>query len=122
MGVIEEMERPLRWYGVRMVFRALQREENVFEERVTIWKAASFAEAIEQAEVEAADYADPEVGIWEYTGLAQAFETYIPDRAPEPGDEVFSLLRTSELDTEEYLDRFFDTGGERQQRWGSEAD
>ncbi|MFC0019029.1 hypothetical protein AAFN60_04080 [Roseibacillus persicicus] len=37
------------------------------------------------------------------------------DSGPIPqGCEIFSLLRESDLEPEEYLDRFFDTGEERQ--------
>ena len=60
------------------------------------------------AESEAADYA---AGDCEYLGLAQAFEL---DREPGQGAEVFSLMRDSPLDPEDYLDRHFDTGQERQ--------
>jgi hypothetical protein len=33
---------------------------------------------------------------------------------------VFALVRDSSLDTDEYLDRFFDTGQERQGRWAED--
>jgi hypothetical protein len=51
----------------------------------------------------------------EYTGLAQAYLLF-----DEVGDgaEVFSLLRTSNLDPDAYLDRYFDTGHERQRDFG----
>jgi len=35
---------------------------------------------------------------------------------PSSGAEVFSLVRDSELGTDEYLDSFFDTGTERSPR------
>jgi pentatricopeptide repeat protein len=35
---------------------------------------------------------------------------------PEHAAEVFSLMRDSDLATDAYLDRFFDTGDERQGR------
>ena len=38
----------LSWYGVRCVFR--HRPLEVYEERVTLWTAGSFDEAISQAE------------------------------------------------------------------------
>lgn len=50
----------------------------------------------------------------EYVGLAQAFHMF---DSPVSGREVFSLMQDSELPPEEYIDRFFDTGRERQQHW-----
>jgi hypothetical protein len=108
----------LDWYGVRLVFRVLNSADPLYEERITIWRAASFDHAISLAEVEAADYAAPDLGLFEYVGLAQAFKTFIPNESPQSGDEVFSLMRGSELDAGEYLNRFFDTGTERPARLG----
>jgi hypothetical protein len=53
----------------------------------------------------------------EYTGLAQAY--WLVDE-PTNGTEVFALVRESALETDDYLDRFFDTGNERQGRWAEE--
>lgn len=108
-----------QWYAVRCVFRHRFLEELesaeaiVYEERVTLWRAISLDHAIELAEQEAASYAAVMDAGDEYLGLAQAYEL-----ADEPGhgSEVFSLLRESDLDREAYLDTFFDTGTERQQR------
>ena len=104
------------WFGVRWVFRMLVDGEptNTYEERVTVWRADSFEQAIELAEREAATHADTEAGISEYLGIAQAFRTSISASTIEPGDEVFSLMRDSELEPPQYIDRFFDTGSERQ--------
>jgi hypothetical protein len=84
----------------------------VFEERITLWLADSFDHAIERAEVEAREYAatitqSPDT----YLGLAQAYRLV---DAPGDGAEVFSLLRESKRKPRAYLDRFFDTGKERQ--------
>ena len=83
-----------------------------FEERVTLWHAESFDEAIAMAENEAADYAENVGG--KYLGLAQAY--HLAENFPTSGVEVFSLMRESDLDPEDYLSCFFDTGTERQQR------
>lgn len=105
------------WFGVRCLFRltGFARTEggdpHVYEERVTLWQAASLDEAIALAETEAADYADAASGN-EYLGLAQA--NALLDE-PIHGAEVFSLLRESPLRPDAYLDAFFDTGTERQQ-------
>jgi hypothetical protein len=38
----------------------------------------------------------------------------LADVPPRNGKEVFSLIRYSALDSAAYIDRFFDTGRERQ--------
>jgi hypothetical protein len=70
--------------------------------------------AIERAESEAREYAtsitdSPDT----YLSLAQAYRQ--PD-VPGDGAEVFSLVRVSKLKPTAYIDRFFDTGKEREQQ------
>lgn len=106
------MELALDWFAVRCVFAvptASEGEDMTYEERVTLWRASGFDTAIVMAETEARDYADDVEAA--YLGLAQAYRLAEP---PGHGTEVFSLMRDSELDTEDYLDAFFDTGEERQ--------
>ncbi len=103
------------WYAVRCVL-ATEREDVAsdeprlrYEERITLWRADSFASAIELAEAEADEYgADTES---RRLDISQAFELFEP---PGHGAEVFSLMRDSDLPASEYLDAFFDTGTERQ--------
>ena len=101
-----------KWFGVRCLF---WHDGDSYEERITVWWAASFGEAIEQAEEEANEYCE---GLHcEYVGLAQAYgpaTTRDIETAVEitPGTEVFSLFRLSDLQPREYLDRFFTTGDE----------
>lgn len=108
----EEQPGSPRWYAVRCVFRTHDDATQMYEERVTLWRADDVDEAIAAAEEEAADHAETVAS--EYLGLAQAY--WLPD-PPDHGTEVFSLYRESDLKPPEYLDRFFDTGGERQQHW-----
>jgi hypothetical protein len=82
----------------------------LYEERVTLWRATSLDEAIALAEREAAEYASNVDA--EYTGFAQAYHT---DDEPGHGAELFSLMRSSDLPPQAYLDRFFEDGNERQQ-------
>ena len=96
------------WFGVRCLFRG---SDGLYEERVTLWEAVSLDEAIELAEQEAAEYSAAVGGV--YLNLAQAFAMADP---PGSGIEAFSLLRESELEPKQYLDHFFDTGAERQER------
>ncbi|MCW2586521.1 MAG: hypothetical protein JWN55_2037 [Frankiales bacterium] len=105
----------LHWYAVRCVFRSAWAEsdhvpdEQLYEERITLWQARSLEDAIALAEAEAEDYAGDED---EYLDMAQAYQ--LP-AAPGQGTEVFSLMRTSVMEPDAYLDTFFDTGAERQQ-------
>jgi hypothetical protein len=103
------------WYAVRCVFR-LGRPEGAggkaYEERITLWRADSFEHAIERAEAEAVEYASTGVGAsGRYLRLAQAYLLY---DVPGDGAEIFSLIRESKRKPRAYLDRFFDTGAERQ--------
>jgi hypothetical protein len=105
------------WYAVRCIFRSawaessegLPADEHLYEERITLWKAETADDAIALAEQEAEDYADEED---EYLELAQAFKLF---DEPGNGAEIFSLMRSSHLGPDAYLDAFFDTGDERAQ-------
>jgi hypothetical protein len=100
------------WYAVRCVIRgwAGDPDGRGYEERITLWRAVSFDEAIRRAEAEAQEYARDVGGV--YVGLAQAFHLF--ENAVGDGAEVFSLIRDSELEPDDYLTRFFDTGDETQ--------
>lgn len=97
----------MKWFSVRCVFR----DDTTYEERITLWEADDFDDAIARAEADASDYAE-NVGV-EYLGLAQAY--CLPDE-PTDGAEVFSLMRDSDLPSSEYLNAFFDSGSESQRR------
>lgn len=108
------------WYAVRCLFRVAwgdhvtgtaQEGVAAYEERITLWQAKTHEEAIVLAEQEADEYAAAGHGMDAYLGLAQAFQLF---DEPGHGAEVFSLIRESRLDSETYLDTFFDTGDERQ--------
>jgi hypothetical protein len=101
-----------QWFTVRCLFGAARDKGFVYEERMTLWFADSFDNAISFAEKEAAVYA--KANKLEYLDLAQV--CLLPGH-PTSGAEVFSLVRDSELGTDEYLDSFFDTGTERQSSW-----
>lgn len=107
----EPSTEPSGWTAVRCIFRSTTAADGaqIYEERVTIWHEADVDRAIEAAEREADTYAaDIDA---EFVGLAQA---YILTDQPGHGAEVFSLMRDSDLDPDAYVDRFFDTGTERQ--------
>jgi hypothetical protein len=105
------------WFGVRCLFG--HKDGGLYEERVTIWPARSMESAIELAEREAEEYAAPLSR--DYLGLAQAYGPVtganVEDAAlpsASAGTEVFSLMRASDLEPDEYIKRFFATGTEHQ--------
>lgn len=87
-------------------------KKHLYEERITVWIATDIDESIEAAEEEALRYAENICAT--YLELAQAF--YCFTVLKDSGIEVYSLLRESDLEPSEYLDAFFDTGHERQQK------
>lgn len=97
------------WAAVRCVFRSDLAGGQVYEERVTLWCTGEVDEALKLAEAEAMSYASQSGG--SYVGLAQV---YLLSDPVDHGAEVFSLMRTSSLAPGAYLDRYFDTGAERQ--------
>ena len=108
----------LSWFGVRCVFEWKGQtgvRKRLYEERVLLWRAVDFDDAITKAEVEAVEYvagreaADP--GPSRYLAFAQAYQLSEWDE-PGNGIEVFSMLRGSDLEPGKYLTRFFDTGDE----------
>lgn len=104
------------WYAVRCVFGHPTDEGSegtTYEERITLWRATSAAEAIARAEVEAQEYVTAVGdGSSAYLGLAQAYQL---DDDPDDRAEVFSLMRDSELEPQEYLETFFIAGSEREE-------
>ncbi|WP_225991535.1 DUF4288 domain-containing protein [Actinomadura montaniterrae] len=107
MSELPEGQQVPAWFGVRCFFKVAA---NSYEERITIWRADSHDDAIALAEADAHEYAETLDGV-AYLDLAQS---YLIGDAPEQGSEVFSLIRDSDLDEDEYLDTFFNTGTERQ--------
>jgi hypothetical protein len=93
------------WFAVRNVFR----RGDSYEERITLWKAPTFEEAEHRAQIEIEEYA--ETVEMELLHFAQVYRLA---EYPQDGAEVFSLIRRSELESEEYLSTFFDTGTEHQ--------
>jgi hypothetical protein len=100
------------WFAVRCFFLHGPLEDDVrtYEERVTLWRAASAEEAFDRAEAEAAEHA----GMLTEVAALATMQCY--ELADDPGDgaEVFSLMRDSPLDPGRYITRHFSTGDERQ--------
>ena len=101
---------PIRaWYGVRCVF--LHSPHRYYEERVVVFRAGNFEEALHLAEVDAIEYCEM-LGDCKFLGLMQAFKSS-SEKLTE-GSEVFSLIRSSKLRPKKYLSRYFDSGAEIQ--------
>ncbi len=82
--------------------------DDEFEERLTLWAADGFSDALDRGEEEARRYAtsvESEVIFVHVCPLGSGF-------APEDGVEVFSLMRRSSRSSSEYLDLLIDTGSE----------
>lgn len=98
-------------YSVRCIFRwesrPDQKAKHLYEERITLWQAKNLDHAIELAEQDAELYASENM---EFLGYSQAYALFEP--VSGNGIEVFSLLRESNLEPEEYIDTHFDTGTE----------
>lgn len=99
------------WYGVRCLFWWSGWAGRPFEERITLWQAASAGHATELAEQEAREYCVPDSGI-EYLGFPQVYGCGAGGSARE-GMVAFSLLRDSDLAPDGYIAAFFNTGRER---------
>ena len=84
--------------------------ESAYEERITLWQAGSFDEALGKAAAEAQEYAEFAGGTY-LPDFAQGY--HLADAPPRDGAEVFSLVRDSALPPTEYAEHFFDTGRER---------
>ncbi|MEU5883245.1 hypothetical protein [Spirillospora sp. NPDC047279] len=104
-GIVAESD---SWFAVRCIIK--DDNAGTYEERITIWRAASFDEAVILAEREIDEYTSSLDGVF-YVGLAQAFRM---EGVPDQGSEVFSLIRESDLEPNEYLSSYFSTGSEKQ--------
>jgi len=101
------------WYGAKTIFsvnqNAVKGAMNLYEERIVLVKAASFDEAILEAEKEAQYYAGKnDMKYLEYVNVFKLEDERIKNKI-----EVFSLMRDSKLSPKEYIDKYFDTGKER---------
>jgi hypothetical protein len=106
------------WYAARAVFihdgvRPRRRRKRVYEERIVLIRAATEADAIRQAEVEAAEYAKAHDGV-SYAGFLETFRLF--GSRLGSGSEVFSLMRSSNLTPSRYVSRYLDDGAEHRRK------
>lgn len=97
----------LRWYAVQALLKWEGR--GVFEERITIWHAASAESAERQARRESHRYG---VTNRHPTLVAIMAVDEIGPARPNHGDLIFTFVRPSTAAPDEYLDTFFDAGPE----------
>jgi hypothetical protein len=101
------------WYAAKTVYKKWYVLDGVaqtcFEERVVLFRAASFKDAIAKAEAEAKRYAaSSERSVYlGFMDIYWLFEETVGDTT-----EVFSLMRDSDLSEEEYLARYYGDGDE----------
>jgi hypothetical protein len=103
----------MEWFGARTLYLHENRkagDSNLYEERIVMIKANDFDEAIAKAESEAKEYVsdESEIKFLGFVSVFNLFEKHITDKT-----EVYSLMRGSKLNSDDYITAFFDTGTER---------
>jgi hypothetical protein len=92
------------WYSVRSVFRSDTTEDGeprrAFEERVVLFRATSFEEALAKGEAEARGYASD---ILRGVMLDHVVACHIHDDDLSEGDEVWSCVRDLDTSDEQFL-------------------
>jgi hypothetical protein len=97
------------WYSVRSIFRSDTTEDGkprrAFEERVVLFRAESFDEALAKGEAEAKQYASD----WPHPKILNRIVAFhIHDEDLREGDEVWSCIRDLDISDEEFHRRIFD--------------
>ena len=107
------------WFGVKTFYRtpipSTESEAGEcwrYEERVVLFRAKDFDDALLMAEKEAEGYAT-DLGDTEYLGYANAFALF--EQRLRSGTEVYSLMRDSKLSAKAYFRRHCITGSEHTQ-------
>lgn len=99
------------WYSCKCIFVSTRDDTTcdfTYEERITLWSAVDADSAIKLAEDEAVTYSKENQT--KYTGFCTSFQLF---DQPIDGKEIYSIIRNSDFDTEQYLDEHYDTGEER---------
>ena len=98
------------WYSVKGLFRWYMKKDGStdrMEERVVLFEACSFDEALDLAETEAQSYCEPDetanfaiepVGWW---------EAYQIGENPASGVEIFSRLARTRLESKAFVRRYY---------------
>lgn len=97
---------PTKWFTVQSFFRIdegsiLPERGQMYEERLTTWRAVNAEEATHRAEAEADQYA--KVNGYKRLDYLVAYELF---DSPGVGSEVWSYMRESSLDPTSFLQRY----------------
>lgn len=99
------------WYGVKGLFRWYFKESGEtasIEERVVLFKADSFDDAIAKAEAEAVDYCvDDASANYKIESMEWWNAFVIGNEMLDSGTEVFSRLVDSSLSSSSFLKRYY---------------
>lgn len=95
------------WYTAKCIFRHHNQVKisAIYEERIVLFKATSFEEARDLADVEAEDYvssSDRGVSCTDYMNVFHLFDNRV-----KSGMEIYSLMRTSDLSEDDFLKHYF---------------
>jgi hypothetical protein len=96
------------WFSAKSL--SFHRTESVYEERVVVFLAKDFEEALAKAEAEAARYAAQFADV-EDLGYFMVYD--LSEESIREGTEVFSLMRDSRMPPQAFLDRYHDRQSER---------
>lgn len=118
---MDGMENASEWYAVKCLLehptRAREGEEHLYEERITVWRACSYGETFEQAEVEARRYASEAKAL--FVAVSDGFRLF--DEEIKGATEVYSAMRGSNMPADVYLKTFCCTANDVvESRGGSE--
>jgi hypothetical protein len=109
--------RKTAWFSAKGLFRhgslSKRSGKQVYEERIVLFRAGDFHEAIALADAEARQYA-ADLEAAEYLGYVDVYELE-PDSLGHEA-EVYSLMRSTELNPEEFITRYHADGTQRSQR------
>jgi Domain of unknown function (DUF4288) len=99
------------WYAARCLYehRDISKRNGIpcYEERVVVFRARSFKEAIRKGETEARRYGRRGSGT-AYLGFIDVFHLFAS--ALKDGTEVFSIMRSKEMPTARFIKTFYDDG------------
>jgi hypothetical protein len=105
------------WYSIRGIIQFKDKETgNVFEEVIAVIQACNEEQALQYGRQKFVAYSLQVEG--HYTGYCDSYEVC----EDEDFDEeikcgfIFSQMRSTKLETKDYLDRFFDSGSEHARR------
>jgi hypothetical protein len=98
------------WYAARCLFEhgEFSKRDRLpcYEERIVVFRARSFGEAIRKAEKEAKEYCR---GLkTRYLGFVEAFHLF--ERTLKDGAEVFSLMRSKKMTSKQFIKTYYADG------------